>query len=384
LRIAIVHMRHARVGGTERFLNAVTIHLAEQGHEVVIVCRRHVESPHPDVRFEVLHDFALGSSWRAWGFAKAVERHVRDAGYDLVFALGKTWSHDLLRSGGGCHQTYIERAHRYVKTPMERALGMGALKNKVALAIEERAMAPDAARRIIAISEMVKRDIVARHGFPAERVEVIHNGVDTERFRPGLRDGVGKELRGSLGWNDEHTVALFLGQGYGRKGLSRLLRSIAPLAESRPDLRVAVVGREHGQAGWEREAAELGLGDRIAFLGERGDPEACFAAGDLYVLPTHYDAFAFSVLEALATGLPVITTDQAGASELLGPAEGQVVAADGGDDELTAALETWLDKDRLAAAAAPARALAERYTFTRTLEQTTRVLGEVAAEVARG
>jgi UDP-glucose:(heptosyl)LPS alpha-1,3-glucosyltransferase len=377
-------MRHAQVGGTERFLNAIASHLADLGHEVVIVCRRHVQSPHPDVRFEVLHDVALGSAWRAWGFARAVERHVRAADYDLVFALGKTWTHDLLRSGGGCHQTYIERAHRYVKTPAERALGVGALKNMAALKIEQRAMAPGAARRIIAISEMVKRDIVARHDFPAERVEVIYNGVDTERFSPEQRQGAGAALRAELGWNADHTVALFLGQGYGRKGLSRLLSGIAPLARSRPELRVAVVGREHGQASWEHEAAALGLADRVAFLGERKDPETCFAAGDLYVLPTHYDAFAFSVLEALATGLAVITTDQAGAGELLANDVGQVVAADGPDEELTAALETWLDKDRLAAAAGPARALAERYTFTRTLEHTARVLGEVAAEGSPG
>lgn len=377
-------MRHARVGGTERFLNAIASHLAQQGHEVVIVCRRHVQSPHPDVRFEVLHGFALGSAWRAWGFARAVERHVQTAGYDLVFALGKTWSHDLLRSGGGCHQTYIDRAHRFVKTPLERALGVGALKNRAALAIEQRAMAPDGARRIIAISEMVKRDIIERHGFPAERVEVIYNGVDTERFRPELRASAGAELRASLGWNDDHIVTLFLGQGYGRKGLSRLFSAIAPLAEKRAELRVAVVGREHRQAEWERQAAALGLGDRVVFLGERSDPETCFAASDLYVLPTHYDAFAFSVLEALATGLAVITTDQAGACELLSEAEGRVVGADGPYEELTAALQVWLDKDRLAAAVVPARALAERHTMERTLEHTSRVIADVAAETSRG
>src|SRR5262245_59222313 len=88
LRIALVHQRHAAVGGTELFLNALAAHLAGRGHEVVIVCRRHEAAPHPRVRFEVLHGFALGSSWRLWRFARDVERHLATARYDLVLGLG--------------------------------------------------------------------------------------------------------------------------------------------------------------------------------------------------------------------------------------------------------------------------------------------------------
>src|SRR5678815_655961 len=182
LKIALVHQRHAAVGGTERFLNALAAHLAERGHEVVIVCRRHEAAPHPRVRFERLHGFALGTSWRLWRFARDVERHLAGTHYDLVLGLGKTARQDVIRAGGGCHQTYVELAHRWVKQPWERGLGLGRLKNRLAIALERRAYSPGAYRRVIAISEMVKRDLVARHGVPERSIRVIHNGVDLRRF----------------------------------------------------------------------------------------------------------------------------------------------------------------------------------------------------------
>lgn len=384
LRIALVHQRHAAVGGTERLLNALAAHLAERGHEVVIVCRRHEAAPHARVRFEVLHGFALGTSWRLSRFARDVERHLAHTRYDVVLGLGKTSTQDVIRAGGGSHQTYVELAHRWVKQPWERALGLGTLKNRIAIALERRAYAPGAYRRVIAISEMVKRELMARHGVPEAAVAVIHNGVDLRRFHPSQRGsgGAGAALRTSLGWGPQHSVLLFLGRGFGRKGLDRLLQAFALIARERPQARLLVVGRDRGQAAYERQAAALGLADVVRFVGERGDPEVCYGAADVYVLPARYDPFAFSVLEALATGLPVITTDRTGASELIDDAVGSVVSAEGDADELARALRLWTEPGRAASAAAAARARAEAHPFEATLAATEAVLLQAAAERA--
>ncbi len=201
MRIALIHMRHAAVGGTERFLNRLAAHLGAGGHDVVIVCRRHEESPHPRATFAVLHGPALGSAWRAWRFAQDVERHVRGRRYDVVLGLGKTWTHDVVRCGGGCHQTYMDLADRFTRSGWERALGVGSVGNRVALELERRAFAPGAARRVIAVSDMVRRDLIARHGLRGGDVELIHNGVDLARFHPRHRAEGGAALRRLLAEN---------------------------------------------------------------------------------------------------------------------------------------------------------------------------------------
>jgi len=381
VKVALVHMRHAHTGGTERYLNDLARHLAEREHEPVVVCRSHEHAPHPGVRFEVLRNVTVGSGWRMWAFARAVERHVRSADYDLVFGLGKTWTHDVIRLGGGLHQTYLDLAHDDTLSAADRVLGKGRVKQRLALAIERRALRPGAYRKVVTNSEMVKRDAVARHAIPLEAIEVIHNGVDLERFHPGNRERVGAALRSELGFEEGQPVVLFLGTGYGRKGLDLVQDAFAQLARERPQARLLVVGYDSSRAAYEARGKRLGIAAQSRYLGGRRDPEACYAAADVYVLPTRYDPFANSTLEALATGLPVITTDTNGGAELIDDGvQGDVVACADGPGPIHAALARWCEPERRRAGARAARARAEEHGIEAKLEATTRLLSELAAE----
>ncbi|MFT4710417.1 MAG: UDP-glucose:(heptosyl)LPS alpha-1,3-glucosyltransferase, partial [Planctomycetota bacterium] len=165
MQIALVHMRHAHSGGTERYLNLLSAHLAESGHRVTVICRTHEEPSHADIQFVVLKQATLGSASRMWRFAKAAERYLQKNPFDVVFGLGRTWTHDVVRLGGGCHQTYFELAHAATQSPVERLFRKGHLKHKWALEIERRAYAPSPDRIggarpvIIANSDLVQRDV---------------------------------------------------------------------------------------------------------------------------------------------------------------------------------------------------------------------------------
>ncbi len=377
MRIALVHIRHAYSGGVERYLNEFSRYLANRGHDVHIVCRRHDAAPHPDVRFERVHGFALGKTWRIWTFARDVERHVRAANYDAVYSLGRTWSHDILRLGGGLHQTYLELAHDAKLSPFERLTGGGFTRHRLVLAIERRAFAPGAYHTIVANSHMVRRDVEARFAVPRERIEVIHNGVDVERFHPRRRAEDGAALRRELGLGDE-LVVLFLGTGFGRKGLDLALDAFAPLARERADARMLVVGHDSGAARFVARANRLGLGDAVRFLGPRRDPEACYAAADLYLLPTRYDPFANSTVEALASGLPVVTSATNGGAEILDERVGSVL--DVADVEgWVDALRRWSEPETLAAGRIAARALAEQHAIETKLARAEDLALRVAA-----
>src|SRR5258707_10796251 len=130
MRIALVHMRHALAGGTERYLNPLARHLAGRGDEVTIVCRSREEAPHPSVRFALLRPLALGAAWRMSSFGKAVEEHMREARYELVYGLGKGWAQDVLRLGGGLHATYLELAHEATRAGWKRFLPGSDVKHK--------------------------------------------------------------------------------------------------------------------------------------------------------------------------------------------------------------------------------------------------------------
>ncbi len=368
MKVALVHLRHSQTGGTERHLNQIAAHLAERGDEVTIVCRSHEEAPHPGVRFDVLRSPAPGATWRMWQFAGDVERHVMASSYDVVYALGRTWTHDAIRLGGGCHRTYLELAHAATQAPWERWTGRGWLKQRVALALEARGLAPGAYQRVVVNSEMVKRDVIARHGVPDAMIDVIYNGVDLERFHPERYRAAAVALRQSCGFAPDDFVILFLGSGYGRKGLGQLLQAFATMCRRVERARLMVVGYDSAQAFYEAQAVQLGITAKTRFRGGRRDAEVCYAAADLYVLPSLYDPFANSTLEALAAGVPVITTRANGGHEILTHREdGSVVSHDG----LVEELRFWSDQSKPIAAC---RAVAERFPQERTARETAAML----------
>ncbi|GAA3904894.1 glycosyltransferase family 4 protein [Halomonas cibimaris] len=307
MKIALVHMRHAASGGTERFLNALSRYLAERSEDVTIICRSHVAPSHPAIRFVRLRPLSVGKAQRMWRFARAVERHIRAADYDLVYGLGKTWTHDLLRIGGGTVH------HHLAAKPQSQQRR----KDRIAARIEAKAMAPGAYYHVVSNSRQSDREIAEAYGVPAERRSVIHNFVDTRRFDPARLGDEPHELARELGLESAKAPTfLFLGTGYERKGLAAALKAFA-LLES--DATLLIVGRDSRQAEYEALARQLGVAERCRFLGEQSAPERYFALADCYLLPARYEPFGFTVLEALACGTPVITTRHCGAQEVVTP-----------------------------------------------------------------
>ncbi len=377
MHVALIHIKHALSGGVEAYLTNMARYLAEAGHEVSIVCQRHAESPHPRVRFVRLRPFHLGGASKLRAFAKAVERHVAKTSYDVVYGLGKTYSHDLVRMGGGCHQTFLDLVGGLDRPRFPPPIKLW-LRDRAALAIEARMVAPENCRLVITNSAMVKRDVCARHGLDPARVTVIHNGVDSERFHPRHRTEGGLALRKEFGFTASDQVLLFLGSGYARKGLDLILRALPEVVQRRPTVRLLVVGYDSTVARYQELARSLGIEKAVVFGGGRSDVAACYGAADLYVLPTRYDPFANSTLEALASGLPVITSDTNGGCEVVTSGAGEVIAYGELAQKLAAVMYAWSDPSMLEAARPRARAAAEQHPLEDKLRQATAILQDLA------
>ncbi len=198
-----------------------------------------------------------------------------------------------------------------------------------------------------------QEDADLRNTYPrlAPRTVVIGNGVDIERFRPDAASRL--TTRAGLGLEDQPLV-LFVGHEYGRKGLPIVLDAVA-LA---PELHLVVVGGTPDMvAAGAREAGRRDLADRVHYVGRTPDPRPYFHAADVFAFPSAYESYGLVVLEALASGLPVVATPTGCVPDLLDDGvNGCVVEADA--RAVRAGLRAVLEGDREALASA-ARATAE-------------------------
>ncbi len=287
MKIALVHRRFTTNGGTERYLVGFARWLVAHGHTPVVLANevRPDLLAEPGVRFVHLPMsrptpfLKLPSLWRAARIALASEP------WDAIMGFGRTGGHHLFRAGGGSHVAALRREH-----PVRRWISPA---DWLEMCVDRRAVRT--ARICMANSELGARGL--REDYGPARVEVVYNGVDLERFRPSaeVRRGVRAEQR------VQGPVALFAGNGFRRKGLDLAIRALPA------GWKLWVVGGDPAVA----------APPEVTFLGTQREPERFMQAADLLILPTRYDPFANVCLEALACGIPVLTTPHNGASEVL-------------------------------------------------------------------
>ena len=193
------------------------------------------------------------------------------------------------------------------------------------------------ASRIVSVSRALARDVADAHPFPAEKLAVIHNGVDTERFRPGSSAA----LRESLGSSNGELVVGAVGNLRRAKGYEVLLAAAAELARRGVPLRFAIVGQASGELYDEltRQAAELQLGDRVRFLGFREDVDTLYRAFDIFALTSHSEGFSLATVQAIASGLPAVATRCGGPEEILTDGVDGLLVPPGSPQALADALE---------------------------------------------
>ena len=166
---------------------------------------------------------------------------------------------------------------------------------------------------MICNSRMVRDEIKQYFRLPDDKLPVIYSGVDTSIYHPDLKKHRA-EIRARYAIPERATLFLFVGSGFERKGLSALLQAMARLPEN---AFLLVVGRDKHAQRFRRSARALGLSRRVIFAGAQGDAKPYYGAADALVLLTLYDPFPNVVLEAMASGLPVVTSLKCGAAELI-------------------------------------------------------------------
>jgi len=378
MKVALIRQRYVPSGGAERQMAALAEALLREGHEVHLFAHRWQE--HPGIAFHRVPVIPGASFLRVLSFAFFSARLVQEGGVDIVHSFDRTLFQDIYRAGDGCHKEWLIQRHRAF--PWRRALDLVNPLHRSLLFLEGRLFAPGRCLRIIANSRMVKEEILRHYGFPADRIALVHNGVDLERFHPLNRERLRLQVRWALGLDSSDLVLLFVGSGFGRKGLKFLIEGAALVQERAEgqDLTILVAGKGNPRP-YLNLAERLGLQGRLRFVGIWPRVEELYAASDLFVLPTLYDPFANTCLEAMASGLPVITTAQNGASELIEEGRSGVIVKDPLDAvELGEKLLELSEEERRRSMGEEARRIAERFPPSRYVRETMKLYQEVLEE----
>jgi len=216
-------------------------------------------------------------------------------------------------------------------------------------------------QRILAVSDEVKRELSVTYAVPQDRITVIYNGVDHERFHPGLREKFRESVRKQWHIPLQAPTVLFVGSGFRRKGLDRLLTVWK--SPRLNDVYLLVVG-EDAKRDRYRAWAERQANGKVVFTGRQAEVERYYGAADLVALPAVQEAFGNVVLEALASGLPVVVSKTVGAAEVLegGLGEGIILHPDD-PQEMEAKLVAMLERSRNSDFRAEARKLGEEYSW---------------------
>lgn len=362
LTIGLVRRGHSETGGAEAYLKRLARGLSRSGQET-----------------RLFSDATWPASQWPWGpitrlrgetarrFADELEKARPAEQCDLLLSLERVWRCDVYRAGDGVHRAWLRRRDAS-SSRAKRIIRRFGRSHRDTLELEQ-ALFGGGAGRVIANSEMVKREAQDFYSYPAERIDVVPNGVPLAEFRNGAE--LRQHRRGNLGLAENDIAVLFVGSGWERKGLRFALEAVESLGGN---FRLLVAGR----------GGRLPRNSRsLRMLGAVRDLPALYAAADIFLLPTLYDPFSNACLEALASGLPVITTRANGFSEIIEEGvHGSILEQPHEVPQIRAELNFWANLERRVQARPAILERASHFDISVNVERTLAVLHQAASAAA--
>ncbi len=358
-------------GGAERYLFDLCTYLAKEGNEVHVYAEDW-DKEIPEIYYHRIKTIPFPQSLRLLSFALRATKEMEKGDYDVTLGVGNTLKADIIQPRGGVHWAWFWLSLRAYDNPFIWIIKLFgrifSLKQWVGGFIEDAPYKNKNFYKVIAISEMIKKDMIHWYKIPDDRIIVDYNGVDIERFHPRNRK-YRDEIRRRFNIGEEFVI-LFVSNNFRMKGLRYLIMAISKIKlEGEHFFKLLVLGRDRKDP-YLRLAKRMGVLQELIFAGSTDMPEKYYGASDILVHPTFYDACSRTVLEAMASGLPVITTYSNGASGILTDGEEGIVIKDPRDIEvLSKSILFFFDKERRAKASVLARQCVEKYSFDRNMEK---------------
>lgn len=378
MRVALTYPGCFPQAGVERIVWESARHLSS-GHKVTVYADYwERDESFADVTFKKVAPRKRPEALLPISFFRRATAAVAGDAQDVMVAYGVNCPTGGVAWVNSVHRAWLERK-RDVSAGRERA---GALlrfahpRHRALLALESRHFRERRYRKVITVSDQVAADLARLYDVPLEDTVTINNGYSPESFSPERRAALREESRAALRLPADAVVTVMVAHELERKGFGVLLEAVAKVDD--PRLHVVLAGRIPPTA-YDAQMDRLKLSPRVHYVGPVSDVGRCHAVADAFVLPTQYEAFCLAIIEALGSGLPVVTTDVPGAGDAIMHGVNGLLQQDPLDArELAGLLERLLDDRRRAEWSRGAAASATAYQWPSLLAKAERVLLDAA------
>jgi UDP-glucose:(heptosyl)LPS alpha-1,3-glucosyltransferase len=374
MKIGLVIFRgDAQRGGAERYTCDIAAALAARGHRVDLISTRFSDKI-PGVNFVTISAKAPTRSGRYLDFLSQLHAHFAANKYDLIHSMLPIRRCDIYHPHAGMAKAAVE-THLVRASAPGRALSRLAnrlnRKRRLYADVENKLIHGSDKPIVLCLSDYVKGIILRHYPDIGDQLVKLFNGTDLKLFDPQTHAPARQRSRTQFGISPDATVALMIAQHFERKGIAEVISATANIAKKSLNAApiVLVVGKDD-PARSRQQAQRLGIESRIIFAGETTSSADFYSAADFFVLPTRHDSCSLVVLEALAMGLPVISTIFNGACEIMTHGKHGYVLPDPTDvDALTAAITKLLDRQTRQKMSEACVALRQSLSFEAHMDQ---------------
>jgi UDP-glucose:(heptosyl)LPS alpha-1,3-glucosyltransferase len=352
IALVILHADATR-GGAERYTLDLADALVKRGHEVAILASTFQAQPVAGRSVVISTKGGMTRTGRYDAFLQNLEIELdRQPRFDVVHAMLPVLACDVYHPHAGIARDVIASGHLKKPTGIGRAMAwVGNRTNRRRLrfaAVEAELLARPNPPAVLCLSNFIKRAVLEHYpAFAPEKLVPLFNGIDLKKFDPELYPHARQEIRRRHQIPGDKLIALFISQDFERKGLGQAIRAVAGA-----DNVVLLVAGRPDPSHYQKLAQSLGATERVIFTGPVDNPPEYYAGADFFLLPTRFDPCSLVVLEALAMGLPVISTVMNGACEIMQDGvHGRVLTDPENPVELSGAITELINPVRRAAMA---------------------------------
>lgn len=371
-------------GGGEGYLAGLANQLAERGHEVHIFASEW-KNNNNRMHFHTIPVIRYPKFLKDVSFVINSRREMLKYDFDIVHVVGRALGMNVFNPHCGVEKAWMKQDLLSIRCPYYRALkhvtNFLSLRQNFMLWLDRKQYTSKGVTGIIAISDMIKNDIVQYHDIDPQKIKVVYNGVDLQRFNPANKKKYREVMRERLALGEEFVI-LYISNNFRLKGLFTLIRSLGELRKSHKNFKAVIIGRGRNSS-YRRLAKRLDCLENLIFLGHVDEIEKYYAVSDLYVHPTFYDSCSLVVTESLASGLPVITTRYDGASGVIDDGIDGFVMQDPRDyGALARKITLFFDDEFRKRASIAAREKAEKYPAEKNCEEILKIYKDVVSAIS--